>query len=224
MYRIDNNTSQSRQTIILENKEKQYNNTTNFSAQLLSSREEILHSNYKEYGLHRNNTSELSQNSEGVYHEYLPKEYYNNEQYKYKLFEYLRDISIPRLKSENCKAAIYMKTHAYNQSQENDKYISTIPKRKKICKSQKRIYNSELYLINEKGEQDMFKIYRDSDIGISEKWQKRIIERRRDDDVMSSSGQIEGGIDVCINDIEEAIEYIKILEKMGISKYKMNNI
>lgn len=169
---------------------------------------EFSKTNYLDYGLHINLDDDFSPESSKVNHEYLPNRLKNDEKYKAKLFSFLRDVRIPSGKTDKCKQAQYF------SSSENfngnitkfEEAFQNFGRKKKIAKSHMKIYSGTMDFIDGKGKKNYFKVFRDNDIGVGEKWQKKIIEAFKDDDVLSDDDQIEYAKNICATQMKEALQ------------------
>jgi hypothetical protein len=83
------------------------------------------------------------------------------------------------------------------------KYFS-IMKRKKIS-SVKKYFESDISFQGKNKKIKHFKIFRDCEIGINDKWQKKQVSIFQDDDVNSDDEEILKGKQICIINIKEAI-------------------
>ncbi len=82
-------------------------------------------------------------------------------------------------------------------------YYSLI-KRKKIS-SVKKYFESDISFQGKNKKIKHFKIFRDCEIGINDKWQKKQVSIFQDDDVNSDDEEILKGKQICIINIKEAI-------------------
>ena len=87
------------------------------------------------------------------------------------------------------------------------KYFSLM-KRKKIS-SVKKYFESSISFQGKNNKIKHFKIFRDCEIGINEKWQKKQISIFQDDDVNSEDEEISKGKQICKIHIKEAITLLK---------------
>ena len=83
------------------------------------------------------------------------------------------------------------------------KYFS-IMKRKKIS-SVKKYFESDISFQGKNKKIKHFKIFRDCEIGINDKWKKKQVSIFQDDDVNSDDEEILKGKQICIINIKEAI-------------------
>lgn len=164
---------------------------------------------YLDYHLKKNPDYLKEGKSSRVFHPFLPKEYKNDENYKVNLFNYIRDVRIPPAKTQSCKQATYLSSCLSFDSNlcKYEKLYENFPKKKRVPKSTRKFYQGEVPLYDENGNKYYFKIFRDEDIGFTNRWQKKIIIADHDDDVNSDSDQITYAKSVCLKDLCEGIKY-----------------
>lgn len=152
--------------------------------------------------------------SKMICHRYLPPKYRNDDQYKGKLVNFIRSKRLPSGKTDKCKQALFLE-----QAQKFDGNLSTYGeslllnygtlRRRKVAKSTRKLYQSEICLFSRDGTKNYFKVYRDSDIGFTEMWQRKLIDNGKDDDVMTEDGAATYAARHCVNELEDAIQLFK---------------
>lgn len=93
---------------------------------------------------------------------------------------------------------------------ENKENFNPIFAKKKQIHSVKKVFSSHISFDNERLKtKKNFMIYRDSDIGIGESWQKYLITNFYDDDIESDEEEIEKGTQMCYTQLTQAINQRK---------------
>ncbi len=171
----------------------------------------IPYNNYKEYNLVKNSFAKLKCST--PIHEFLPYYYKNNEQYKAKLFEFIKDSKKCQEKKEFNKEISVNKTFFKNHSSIIDEESSLRKKFKKIY-SPKKLFVSETKFYKTKiinginkillNKSKKFDIFFDKDIGFDKKWQKPLEETNKEDDAVESDDEtIKKAVKNVYKDIEE---------------------
>ena len=160
--------------------------------------------NYLDFHLeeNRNKSHEnFSSNGDNHYHIYLPKKYKDDEEYKSRLYKYLK------CETENIYS--YPLSGIKTKDISPKKYLEAIPKMRKFISVRKKDVNKIIFFGNE-GEKG-FNFYDDENIGIDKKWQLSNFYKGFDNDVNSDEEQIEKGKNKMLNDL-----------KMGIVRWSQN--
>ena len=160
--------------------------------------------NYLDFHLeeNRNKSHEnFSSNGDNHYHIYLPKKYKDDEEYKSRLYKYL--------KCETKNIYSYPLSGIKTKDISPKKYLEAIPKMRKFISVRKKDVNKIIFFGNE-GEKG-FNFYDDENIGIDKKWQLSNFYKGFDNDVNSDEEQIEKGKNKMLNDL-----------KMGIVRWSQN--
>ena len=160
--------------------------------------------NYLDFHLeeNRNKSHEnFSSNGDNHYHIYLPKKYKDDEEYKSRLYKYL--------KCETENKYSYPLSGIKTKDILPKKYLEAIPKMRKFISVRKKDVNKIIFFGNE-GEKG-FNFYDDENIGIDKNWQLSNFYKGFDNDVNSDEEQIEKGKNKMLNDL-----------KMGIVRWSQN--
>ena len=160
--------------------------------------------NYLDFHLeeNRNKSHEnFSSNGDNHYHIYLPKKYKDDEEYKSRLYKYLK------CETENIYS--YPLSGIKTKDISPKKYLEAIPKMRKFISVRKKDVNKIIFFGNE-GEKG-FNFYDDENIGIDKNWQLSNFYKGFDNDVNSDEEQIEKGKNKMLNDL-----------KMGIVRWSQN--
>lgn len=160
--------------------------------------------NYLDFHLeeNRNKSHEnFSSNGDNHYHIYLPKKYKDDEEYKSRLYKYLK------CETENIYS--YPLSGIKTKDISPKKCLEAIPKMRKFISVRKKDVNKIIFFGNE-GEKG-FNFYDDENIGIDKKWQLSNFYKGFDNDVNSDEEQIEKGKNKMLNDL-----------KMGIVRWSQN--
>ena len=160
--------------------------------------------NYLDFHLeeNRNKSHEnFSSNGDNHYHIYLPKKYKDDEEYKSRLYKYL--------KCETKNIYSYPLSGIKTKDISPKKYLEAIPKMRKFISVRKKDVNKIIFFGNE-GEKG-FNFYDDENIGIDKKWQLSNFYKGFDNDVNSDEEQIKKGKNKMLNDL-----------KMGIVRWSQN--
>jgi hypothetical protein len=166
--------------------------------------------NYLDFNLHENinkiskenNTSFIEDN---LYHMYLPKKYKDDEEYKSRLFKYLK-CETEKLYTH---AITGIKTKVINPSNNSNLHLCNVSKVKKIYSEKKKDTNKITFFDND--EERGFDLYKDDNIGIDKDWQLCEFYKNYDNDVESDEEQIEKGKNKMLKDL-----------KMGIVRWSQN--
>ena len=160
--------------------------------------------NYLDFHLeeNRNKSHEnFSSNGDNHYHIYLPKKYKDDEEYKSRLYKYLK------CETENIYS--YPLSGIKTKDISPKKYLEAIQKMRKFISVRKKDVNKIIFFGNE-GEKG-FNFYDDENIGIDKNWQLSNFYKGFDNDVNSDEEQIEKGKNKMLNDL-----------KMGIVRWSQN--
>ena len=160
--------------------------------------------NYLDFHLeeNRNKSHEnFSSNGDNHYHIYLPKKYKDDEEYKSRLYKYLK------YETENKYS--YPLSGIKTKDILPKKYLEAIPKMRKFISVRKKDVNKIIFFGNE-GEKG-FNFYDDENIGIDKNWQLSNFYKGFDNDVNSDEEQIEKGKNKMLNDL-----------KIGIVRWSQN--
>ena len=162
--------------------------------------------NYLDFHLHENiNISSKNKNStlneDHLCHIYLPKKYKDDEEYKSRLYKYL--------KYETEKNYPYPLNGIKTKNISPKNCLSKIPKRKRLISVRKKDMNKIIFFDN--NDERIFNLYKDEQIGIGKKWQMSTLYKNFDNDVESDEEQIEKGKDKMLKDL-----------KMGIVRWSHN--
>ena len=160
--------------------------------------------NYLDFHLEENinkSNENSSSNDDNHYHIYLPKKYKDDEEYKSRLYKYLK------YETENKYS--YPLSGIKTKDISPKKYLEAIPKMRKLISVKKKDMNKIIFFGNE-GEKG-FNFYDDENIGIDKKWQLSNFYKGFDNDVNSDEEQIEKGKNKMLNDL-----------KMGIVRWSQN--
>lgn len=172
--------------------------------------------NYLYYGLHKNLNSNPASPSD-ISHEFLPLKYKNDENYKIKLFKFLRKPQNSNCKTDSCKFAQYFNFNRYcngNLTTFDNKY--NLVKSKKII-SCKKIYKSQHPFYDTSNKENYFNFYVDNDIGFNSKWQRPIHKAEMDDDVNTDDDQLRYAGKHCLQELKEG------LRSFARNKYNTRN-
>lgn len=162
---------------------------------------------YLEYGLHKNYEIDSS-DSPKVLHEFLPTKYKDDEDYKIKLFKYLRKSENSNNKTDSCSLARYLKfTETYDGNLTKFENFSNVPfyKKKKKSLSCMKIYKTEQFFYDGKGKKNFFNFFVDKDIGFTSKWQQQIHLTEMDDDVNTDDEQLKYAERHCMLELAEGV-------------------
>lgn len=155
----------------------------------------------KSYGLERNLLTRPSSPSD-LSHLYLPIYHKDDENYKAKLYGYLKKQNRYSYQTDCGKNALYKKYPLeINEQLNKDTFV-----RKKAVFSCRKQYNSEHGFLDSKNKRNYFRFYYDSDIGFDSRWQAPIHEAQMDDDVASDDEQISYAKRHCLKHLNEAIK------------------
>ena len=160
--------------------------------------------NYLDFHLEENinkSNENSSSNDDNHYHIYLPKKYKDDEEYKSRLYKYLK------CETENIYS--YPLSGIKTKDISPKKYLEAIPKMRKFISVRKKDVNKIIFFGNE-GEKG-FNFYDDENIGIDKNWQLSNFYKGFDNDVNSDEEQIEKGKNKMLNDL-----------KMGIVRWSQN--
>lgn len=160
--------------------------------------------NYLDFHLEENinkSHENFSSNGDNHYHIYLPKKYKDDEEYKSRLYKYLK------CETENIYS--YPLSGIKTKDISPKKYLEAIPKMRKFISVRKKDVNKIIFFGNE-GEKG-FNFYDDENIGIDKNWQLSNFYKSFDNDVNSDEEQIEKGKNKMLNDL-----------KMGIVRWSQN--
>ena len=156
--------------------------------------------NYLDFHLHENiNISSKNKNStlneDNLCHIYLPKKYKDDEEYKSRLYKYL--------KYETEKNYPYPLNGIKTKNISPKNNLSKIPKRKRLISVRKKDMNKIIFFDN--NDERIFNLYKDEQIGIGKKWQMSSLYKNFDNDVESDEEQIEKGKDKMLKDLKIGI-------------------
>ena len=140
-------------------------------------------------------------NNDNHYHIYLPKKYKDDEEYKSRLYKYL--------KCETEKKYSRLLPGVKTKDISPTKNLGEIPKMRKLISARKKDMNKIIFFGNQ-GEKG-FNFYEDENIGIDKNWQMSNFYKSFDNDVNSDEDQIEKGKNKMLNDL-----------KMGIVRWSQN--
>lgn len=160
--------------------------------------------NYLDFHLHQNinkSSKNNPSNGDNHYHIYLPKKYKDDEEYKARLYQYLR------LEKEKCYSHLIKGIKTKNISPKAN--LSKIPKVKKLCSVKKNDPNKIRFFDNK--EEKGFNLYKDDIIGIDKNWQLSSLYKSYDNDVESDEEQIEKAKNKMLDDL-----------KIGIVRWSQN--
>jgi hypothetical protein len=166
-------------------------------------------SNYLTYGLHKNlNSSPSSQFPNLISHEYLPLQYKNDEQYKLKLYKFIRPSKFSDSRTATCKYAEYSRNalHFDGNITKYENMFCVYRKHKRV-NSCRKPYQSEQVLYDGKNV-NRFRMFLDKDIGFNYKWQRPIhtSENNEDEDVETDNEQRELAERYCVMEIDDGIK------------------
>lgn len=94
-------------------------------------------------------------------------------------------------------------------------------KGRKDSVSVKKIYDNSIDFYNDKGEKKSFPIFKDTDIGIYEYWQKDLIESQMDEDINTDDEQLAIANSYCVAELREALEELKKNKSDAIHNWKL---
>ena len=154
--------------------------------------------NYLDFHLEQNinkSNENSSSNDDNHYHIYLPKKYKDDEEYKSRLYKYLK------CETENIYS--YPLSGIKTKDISPKKYLEAIPKMRKFISVRKKDVNKIIFFGNE-GEKG-FNFYDDENIGIDKNWQLSNFYKGFDNDVNSDEEQIEKGKNKMLNDLKKGI-------------------
>ena len=160
--------------------------------------------NYLDFNLHENldNSSKKSSiNIDDICHIYLPKKYINDEDYKSRLYKYL--------KCETEKNYTYTIKGIKTKILSPKKNLYKIKKRKKLFSVKNRVTNRIIFFNGNKEKE--FNLYKDNMIGFDKNWQLNGFYKNYDNDIESDGEQVERGKDKMIYDL-----------KLGIVRWSQN--
>ena len=163
--------------------------------------------NYLDFHLHENinissksyKNDSLSENN--LSHIYLPKKYKDDEEYKSRLYKYLK------CETEKYRPNPIFGIKTKNISVKNN--FSKIPKTKRLLYVRKKDMNKIIFFGN--NEEKVFDFYRDENIGIDKNWQISALYKYFDNDVESDEEQIEEAKSKMLDDLT-----------LGIMKWSQN--
>ena len=176
--------------------------------------------NYQDFNLVYNCFAEFKCST--PIHKFLPYCYKDDENYKIRLCQFIKDGKFENSRSLGGKYFDYIKNEVkFNKNvikrdsfiNDNDYFIN---KRKKKIFSSNKVYISEKLFfktkiingcnINDKKNIVKFGIFFDRDIGFNKKWQKKLKETDMDDDVESDNETLKYAFDRVFEDIDEGID------------------
>ena len=163
--------------------------------------------NYLDFHLHENinissksyKNDSLSENN--LSHIYLPKKYKDDEEYKSRLYKYLK------CETEKYRPNPIFGIKTKNISVKNN--FSKIPKTKRLLSVRKKDMNKIIFFDNK--DERTFDLYKDEQIGIGKKWQISSLYKNLDNDVESDDEQIKKGKEKMMKDL-----------KLGIVRWSQN--
>ena len=153
--------------------------------------------NYLDFHLHLNinKSSQSNKDNNNYYHIYLPKKYKDDEDYKARLYQYLKK----EREINHFYHLFGIKTKNISQKRN----LSKINKVKKIYSVKKKDMNKIKFFGND--EEKEFDFYRDEIIGIDKNWQLSSLYKYFDNDVDSDEEQIEIAKDKMLSDLKQGI-------------------
>ena len=155
--------------------------------------------NYLDFHLHLNINKSSKDNNH--YHVYLPKKYKDDEDYKSRLYKYL--------KCETERNPSYHSFGIKTKKISPKRNLSKINKIKKLYSVKKKDMNKIIFFGN--NEEKVFDFYRDENIGIDKNWQISALYKYFDYDVESDEEQIEKAKSKMLDDLT-----------LGIMKWSQN--
>ena len=155
--------------------------------------------NYLDFHLRLNINKSSKDNNH--YHVYLPKKYKDDEDYKSRLYKYL--------KCETERNPSYHSFGIKTKKISPKRNLSKINKIKKLYSVKKKDMNKIIFFGN--NEEKVFDFYRDENIGIDKNWQISTLYKYFDNDVESDDEQIEKAKSKMLDDL-----------KLGIMKWSQN--
>ena len=161
--------------------------------------------NYLDFNLHQNidnSIPEKTSDIENLCHIYLPKKYKDDEEYKSRLYKYLKCETENNYPYRTLKG---LKTKLLSPKNTSFK----LKKRKKLYSVKKKVTNKITFFKGKK--EKKFKVFTDDSIGIDKNWQLNGFYKNYDNDVESDDNQVERGRDKMIYDL-----------KIGIVRWSQN--
>ena len=155
--------------------------------------------NYLDFHLHLNINKSSKDNNH--YHVYLPEKYKDDEDYKSRLYKYL--------KCETERNPSYHLFGIKTKKISPKRNLSKINKIKKLYSVKKKDMNKIIFFGN--NEEKVFDFYRDENIGIDKNWQISALYKYFDYDVESDDEQIENAKSKMLDDLT-----------LGIMKWSQN--
>ena len=155
--------------------------------------------NYLDFHLHLNINKSSKDNNH--YHVYLPEKYKDDEDYKSRLYKYL--------KCETERNPSYHSFGIKTKKISPKRNLSKINKIKKLYSVKKKGMNKIIFFGN--NEEKVFDFYRDENIGIDKNWQISALYKYFDNDVESDEEQIENAKSKMLDDLT-----------LGIMKWSQN--
>ena len=148
-----------------------------------------------------NNNKNGTLNEDNLSHIYLPKKYKDDEEYKSRLYKYLK------CETEKYRPNPIFGIKTKNISVKNN--FSKIPKTKRLLSVRKKDINKIIFFDNK--DERTFDLYKDEQIGIGKKWQISSLYKNLDNDVESDDEQIKKGKEKMMKDL-----------KLGIVRWSQN--
>ena len=160
--------------------------------------------NYLDFNLHENidNSNRKSEmDIDDLCHIYLPKKYKDDEDYKSRLYKYLK------YETENNYSHPFKGIKTKILSPKNNLY--KIKKRKKLFSVKTKVTNKIVFFKGKK--EKRFNLFKDDMIGFDKNWQLSGFYKNYDNDVQSDDDQVDRGRDKMIYDL-----------KIGIVRWSQN--
>ena len=151
--------------------------------------------NNSQFSFSKENNTKNNKNNNNYYHIYLPKKYKDDEDYKARLYQYLKK----EREINHFYHLFGIKTKNISQKRN----LSKINKVKKIYSVKKKDMNKIKFFGND--EEKEFDFYRDEIIGIDKNWQLSSLYKYFDNDVDSDEEQIEIAKDKMLSDLKQGI-------------------
>ncbi len=160
--------------------------------------------NYLDFNLHENidsSNKKSEMNIDELCHIYLPKKYKDDEDYKSRLYKYLK------YETEKNYSNAFKGIKTKILSPKNNLY--KIKKRKKLFSVKKKVTNKIVFFKGKK--EKRFNLFKDDMIGFDKNWQLSGFYKNYDNDVQSDDDQVDRGRDKMIYDL-----------KIGIVRWSQN--
>lgn len=139
----------------------------------------------------------------------IPKEKTNDEKYKLLALKKIRKSTHKDNKSASKLDVVMKNAEGRDNYPESMMQCNLFGKGRKIIHSVKKIYASEIALVDPLTyQQKKFRIFKDSDIGINQDWQKYLKESNADEDIPTDEELLTNATKFVQNSLMESITYL----------------